>query len=365
MGVSAGLFAPGWCWEHFGSRHDREAAEGAMWKGQEIGEDVKCDCKAGFWDGDVHRTKEYRDWGIAKSTRKYVVGTKRGFYTGFERAFGVHGRELDEWFGGKRMHAQLGVQGIMPVDVEEEGEIRWSVDDEKPGKLNIIAGELTRETDNTQHLKLYNLGICLEGDTRLMVRYQRVRSMSTSISFLIKFQNSSGEFEQAIPLPVEKGNDVFVQRLNHVPGRNTTITELRVTVTGVTLEKQEVLQLTSLSIGCPSSFPLDAGAIHITNIEITVQGTGRCKHGRLTWQLDNLPEKQSKSWSERTGPIAFFEIGVDNVIIGRACGLEFVLPEHLVERWRSVKGVEVEVGGILFGGERMAKFRALLKVEAR
>lgn len=361
MGVSAGLFAPGWCWEHFSSTSDRRKIEDSLWRGIELDGSVKCECKAGFWGGDIHRTKEYLGNGIARWAEENVVGGKLGFWTEFERAFGFVVDESD----GKKMVSQLGAQGIMPLRAEDgdrDRDIWWTVDDERPGILSIVAAKSSDGVESRRHLKLYKLGVRVEENTRLVVRYSRPPpSFAQSMSFRLKIHSSSGETEESIPL-TEVGIDGvgLSHTLSTVEGHDATIMELGIIFIGNVVAEQELLRLTSLSIGSPSSFP-STSPIQVTNIQITPHGRAQCEHGRLTWHLSNLPERPSEIdyWSRITGSVAYFKIRIDGAMIGRAYGLEFVLPDAFVEKWKG-EGIVVELCGVLFGGAKLEMVKVAL-----
>lgn len=364
MGVSVGLFAPGWCWEHFSSTNDRKAAEQSLWRGVELDGGVKCDCKPGFWGGDVHRTREYLGNGVAQSAVEGLVGSEEGFWTEFERGFGVVGEGEKAVFGGKRFYSQLGAQGVLPVQAEEEEkEIWWAVDYERSGFLSIVGKSSTEETGQ-RYLKLYNLGIRVEEDTRLVIRYHRPRfSLPLSIAFLFRIHSSEGESQELVPLPVADLDDMPLSyTLSPVSGHYATITEIGITITGPLQSEQqkEALQISCFSIGSPSSFP-SSSPIRISNIQLKIQGRDERKHGRLIWRLSHLPERPGEDdyWSEITGPIAYFEIGIDEAVVGRAYGLQFVLPDVIIDKWRG-EGVVVEVCGVLFGGRKMGSVKVWL-----
>ncbi|QDS76933.1 hypothetical protein FKW77_004772 [Venturia effusa] len=375
MGVSAGLFAPGWCWEHFSSTADRRKVQESLWRGAELDRSVRCDCKAGFWGGDVHRTREYLGNGIMRFAKEGVVGCKSGFWTGFERSFRLEDGEDGQYLGGKRMFSQLGSQGIMPIHVEEgKKDIWWSVDDEKPGILSIIAASSpTAEPESSErYLKLYNLGIPLKKDTTLILRYHRPHHTHPQpLSILLKLHSSTGTSRQTIPLPATTyENTTLNHTLSPTSNPTTTIKELGLLFTGtLSSEQQQILHLTSLSLGPPSSFP-STSRIRITDIALAIQGSGQWKHARLTWRITPPPlpetetetssESESEFWSRITGPIAYFEVSVDGVLVGRACGLEFVLSKKIVEKWRN-DGVVVELVGVLFGGARLDGVRVWLR----
>ncbi|TLD31982.1 glycoside hydrolase family protein [Venturia nashicola] len=360
MGVSAGLFAPGWCWEHFSSTADRRKVEGSLWRGVELDESVKCDCKPGFWGGDVHRTWEYLGNGVTRWAEQSVVGSESGFWTVFERAFGVVANENGE----KSIISQLAAQGIMPVrgEIGEKKDIWWTINDEKPGILSVVAAASSDEETGQRYLKLYNLGVRVEEDTRLVVRYHRPHSsLPKSISFLLKIHVSSGETEELIPLPgADYKEDALCHTFSPTPSHDATITELGIVFSGNLAAEQDILQLTSLSIGSPTSFPRTS-SIRITDVQIAICSREKWKHGRLSWSLSSFAEEPSRTdyWSRITGPIAYFEIRIDGAMIGRACGLNFVLPDVIVERWRS-DGVAVDLCGVLFGGSRSERKRVWL-----
>jgi hypothetical protein len=369
IGVGAGLFAPGWCWEHFGSTSDRIAVEGAIWRGEKLNMDMRCDCKGGFWErGDVHRTEKYREFPIVKSARKHVAGTDSGFWTDFEKAVVSHDDGLDEFYGGHHMHAQLGAQGIMPLAVEneEDRKIWWEIFDERPSKLTIIAAKSSHEDLRQRYLKLYELGVRVEEGTKLVVRYRGPKSEAPiAAGFLIKFHSSSGESQKFVQLPAENRYDYpFLKTFSHslapIIASNAQIIEIGVAVVGDLSDEQEILEISELTIGAPLFFMVNKSEILATNIKITVVGEEEWRHGRLMWQLKGLPEKKSEWWNERTGPVAYFDVGIDGIVHGRAYGLEFVLPDSVMEHWQS-RGVSVQLTGVLFGGARLAKIQVLLK----
>ncbi|PZD34415.1 glycosyl hydrolase family 85 protein [Pyrenophora tritici-repentis] len=106
LGLSAGIFAPAWSYEHFPD--NERAVERAVWEGTPITKDVECTC------GDCElRHRPNKDFAIRTAT-EWPAGSEYFFYTDFNRAFGIHGDEEKDIFDAHSRHAQLGSQSILP-----------------------------------------------------------------------------------------------------------------------------------------------------------------------------------------------------------------------------------------------------------
>ncbi|PZD02357.1 glycosyl hydrolase family 85 protein [Pyrenophora tritici-repentis] len=107
LGLSAGIFAPAWSYEHFPD--NERAVERAVWEGTPITKDVECTC------GDCElRHRPNKDFAIIRTATEWPAGSEYFFYTDFNRAFGIHGDEEKDIFDAHSRHAQLGSQSILP-----------------------------------------------------------------------------------------------------------------------------------------------------------------------------------------------------------------------------------------------------------
>ncbi|KAF3002897.1 hypothetical protein E8E13_001632 [Curvularia kusanoi] len=112
LGLSAGIFAPAWTFEHFAG-HGTEA-ERTMWDGADLPIDATCSC------GDPStRHQPNKTMHITTSAKSYSAGSDTFFFTDFSRAYSRHSDEAAEsLFDGYKLHAQLGSQSILPLKMD-------------------------------------------------------------------------------------------------------------------------------------------------------------------------------------------------------------------------------------------------------
>ncbi|KAJ5056101.1 glycosyl hydrolase family 85-domain-containing protein [Bipolaris maydis] len=107
LGLSAGIFAPAWSFEHFPGKG--RAAERTVWQGIPLPCDMDCSC------GDcLSRHQPNEAFAILKNAKERVAGSEKFFYTDFTRAFATHDDTSNDLFDGCSAHAQLGSQSILP-----------------------------------------------------------------------------------------------------------------------------------------------------------------------------------------------------------------------------------------------------------
>mgnify|MGYP004550244927 CR=1 FL=1 len=112
VGLSAGLFAPAWTFEHFPD-HGRNV-EQTMWDGLDLPEDADCPC-----GNASKRHQPNKAMPVTGFATLYNAGSETFFFSDFSRAFSTHNdKEKKNLFSGYVMHAQLGSQSILPLRME-------------------------------------------------------------------------------------------------------------------------------------------------------------------------------------------------------------------------------------------------------
>ena len=153
LGLSAGIFAPAWSFEHFPG--NERAVERTVWEGASITKHIECTC------GDCEsRHGPNKDFAIIKSAAEWCAGSEHFFYTDFSRAFGMHANEEKDIFEGYSRHAQLGTQSLLPRPIMQnfDGQaIELSYRPSSTAKFPCLAIDATQKhpvKDGTQECSL-------------------------------------------------------------------------------------------------------------------------------------------------------------------------------------------------------------------
>ncbi|KAL1795452.1 hypothetical protein ACET3X_005676 [Alternaria dauci] len=371
-GLPVGIFAPAWSFEHF-QGHGR-CVERAIWEGESLPEDLKCSCgDCEFWH------PPNKEWPVLRTAKERVAGSEHVFYTDFSRAFATHGEEARDVFDGHDMHAQLGQQSILPrpaMLAPDPGAVRLShrIENEGNRHILVITAQLNRTANSEtieEHLPLYKLDMPADGSLHLSAvpspaspSYTTPQTKNAAISFY--FKTTHGTHYLPCPLPSDPQ-----QLTERVP--NARIRELGVYLKGPwsapvgetvrVLGIREICITPRFTLHCPPVF-------EIVDLELVQRGHGQGQSGeghtvRLTWKVGGT---SGSEWVDKgmvlsrvTGPMAWFVVRVDGVLVGRVYALECVLDEKVVEG-RAGQDIVVEVTGVGFDGHELAEKKDVLRL---
>ncbi|OCL10608.1 glycoside hydrolase family 85 protein [Glonium stellatum] len=381
IGLSAGIFAPAWTFEHF-PKHSR-AVERSMWDGELLPDDLDCSCEK----GQPHQTLRYLQYPITHFAHEYPAGSEYFFYTDFSRSFANHRRELNEIYDGKNMHSQLGAQSLLPhllgpamleKRVGSGTNILYGELLHEPSRLAVWAKSMTPDTEPGQRayeksLCLFKLDMPADGSLQATATFRCCwSSPELHVGFYLKLGNkinytplwnTRGE-TKTLDFPVERvdGSDEASNDRLHELGiflKGSRIGELTLLV--------EVIEVTIAPVTRPNQ------PYCIENIRTEARGEGDRLHWRLAWEYHEIVKNGRESaiqsvqipgypYSDITGPFAYFMLEFNGCCVGRAYALEFVLCNALVEQMKSDTGTKVRAVGVHFDGKRCESRTVILKI---
>lgn len=401
LGLSAGIFAPAWTFEHFPS-HGRDM-ESVMWDGEDLPDDVDCSC------GDCgRRHRPNRTTPITSFAKVYNAGSETFFFTDFIRAFGTHSdEEEDILFGGSAMHAQLGSQSVLPLRTESLGllsPLRHKIEDiAGRSQLVIEARNLSplavkNDRAQTVHgwaIPLFRLDMPIDGSLRLRISYRDLSKRPQGVCFYLKASCQANKEEaRRTGYPTGYSSKVYnltrydypkVDHLldvelktdnQHIPV-NLRLEEIGFyshatnAGTGIRLAEIDYICIQPVAAYPIPSRPFmyqggyfqdissrnyspDSPTHHaLFDIRKILCGEGETQHVRLCWSYTSGEPVKGMPSSEITGAFSYFAVEVDDLNLGRAYGAEHILPASLVEELAG-REVAVRIKGIGFDGQLLA-----------
>lgn len=370
LGLSAGIFAPAWSFEHFPG-HARDV-ERAVWEGDELPSDIICAC------GDCpSRHGANSEYPNIKYSRESAVGSGSFFHTDFSRAFGRHGEKEKNIFGAHDMHAQLGQQSNLPRSTRvSNGTIVLSNSltdkaSESALVVEVGAGSLLAEMSITPpdvwlYLPLYKLNMPLNAKLQLHATIPRLACPPTmDIEFFIKTKSSY----EGISIVINKCDLSFDAILGgEVETPYDTIEELgiRARGTATSTDPFQILHVSSLSI-TPTSVHSAIQGCKMTSVQIIDRGDPETPDVRLSWTYEstaiNTLAAQKVPFSDITGVFSYFTIKVDHMTLGRAYALEYKIASQVLAIVEN-KAVMVEIQGVGFDGRSLAGWSGMMRFSA-
>jgi hypothetical protein len=365
-GLSAGVFAPAWSFEHFPG-HGR-AIERAMWEGTDLPEGLECSC-----GNCTVRHRSNKDFCIKKFAKAFVAGSETFFFTDFRRAFGAHGlHEKETLFNGFDIHAQLGSQSPLPI-ATCPAQLKSSIVslshrlEEAAGQpylaIDAQASQVTLPVPNhTCLLPLFNLDMPADSTRRLHISYTNTTPAThPSPSIYLRINNTTHLFPTH-PGPGAQTLTTLITTADSTPQR---LHELGVHVESSSSlqESTPLLHIHSICITPTLSLASTSPPPSISNLTLTSHTHPR-PHTRLHWTqtssgVPGLP------CSATTGAFSAFEVKIDGLKVGRVGANECVVPETLMERGEGVKAeVDVEIEGWGFDGAVLAVGRTRAGLES-
>lgn len=370
LGLSAGIFAPAWTFEHF-SGHGR-AFERAAWEGIAPPNAIECTC------GDCDtRHRPNKDFAITKYAKHNAAGSPSFFYTDFCRAFGGHSDQDKELFGGHDRHAQLGLQSILPCpnnggDYDQESSVtsfRFEADSDRTTlvieaqKSSMPSRGPTEASD--QWLLLYKLDIPANDSLQLQVCY-RTKLLSEDVNVFFVLQRACGN--QLIPIKHMEGT----QSIAEVISSNPAAAHDRVHGFGINVRgfaagggKTDILEILKILI-TPRFSHQSPQDCRISNIHIVYHGDEGNTQSRLCWESNHIDvtkvgETHKLPYSKITGPFSYFLVQINDMTLGRAYTFQYVIAQGLASKFKGEE-VFVNIVGVGFDGRRIACEEARLYI---
>lgn len=363
-GLSAGIFAPAWPFEHFPDCS--LAVQCAMWEGDKLPDDLRCDCEP----RELHHDGKYRNHAITRFAHESPAGSDSFFHTNFARAFG---EEPDSG----RIFVDMGAMSILPRlsnasprddngEEEQVAETLTGILLSNPARVSLALRSKRASDINAKaytSLTLYRLS--MTGFLVASITYRKPRTppqMHISIDLV-----GSGH---SIPLPIEACSSNTVEAHINCTKDSKTGTCGSLTAIAVVIDTEF------------SPFPISETAPVLEILEITIKPQNSkprncniaspvlsCHHNdleqiRLSWTCqhdlnDGSGTDDRLPYSSVTGPVSQFIIYVDEKAVGRAYGLCFLVDDALAENlgWKAAgpdhkiaADSEIKIEGVGFDG---------------
>lgn len=388
LGISAGIFAPAWTFEHFPG-HGR-GLEQTVWDGADLPEGTICSC------GDSTKRHQPNElMSITSFARHYNAGSERFFFTDFSRGFSLHGdKEKDSVFGGLSMHAQLGSQSVLPIRAESVGIVsplqhhlehlpdRTQLVVEAHNMLSSIKMDLSQSSNNWL-IPLFKLDMPADGSLRLRISYRDLSNMPQGICFYLKISGIKYNLTRYDYPQVDHFLDVVIGGPDFPSSLNPRLEELGFYSNA--FEIQSVKRLAEMDFICiqpitskkacgPSQQQTYAQAFSplaplpqtlqthgISKIHLSLRGEGATRHLRLCWDYTSSDlSVEGIPYSRITGPFSYFLVCIDDLNLGRAYATERILPASLSENMAG-REVSVKIEGVGFDGQKLANATTVLQ----
>ncbi|KAH9882920.1 hypothetical protein J1614_000286 [Plenodomus biglobosus] len=370
LGLSAGIFAPAWSFEHFPG-HEHEA-ERAVWEGEELSSNIECAC------GDCpFRHQANAQHAVVRYAREFAVGSESFFYTDFNRAFGRHGKKEKDVFGGHNIRAQLSQQSILPYPKRVSNQtltLTHFLDDTVIGNALVIEATTISPPTNPRiqpsdpwlYLPLYKLDMPL---TRKLNLRSSIHKPAFPSPIEVELYIRMAEKYQPIPITrASHGLSIDAILGDGETTSEDTIEELGVRARGIATitGPAHILWISSICI-TPVEVRDTLQNCNITNVYTINCGEAEIPQLRLVWTCegaDGMPAPQGLPYSDITGVFAYFAVKVDGHDLGRAYALQHIINTHVVAKVGS-RHVAVQIVGFGFDGRKLAEWIGSMCLQQR
>ena len=362
--LGAGIFAPGWAYEHWKASEGGRAVDRYMWDGLPDLKDAgvhTCKCHNGL---DQHIRDDFCKIPIAHYAKQYPVGSESFFYTDFIAASHLLQRP-------DRYYMNISQQSVLPTPddfsktlaVEPVGTAEGRIEirfENQPSLgssvgISIKAGQnFSADTQLVGTLPLYHCNARGELKLDLSITYRRpVQNPGIAVHLYVQV----GSIFEKLDLPIQPQSTTLSLPLQNTEDR---ITDIGITAVGrvqdlgpVTIEDSffNLLDISSISLKpTGQNYPRD---VRIQDLQLLQLGDNITLHHRLKWSYPSItiPYDFLMPWSDVTGPFSHFEIRIEQKLLGRAYALQFIIDESLYRAWwQEKKKVHVDITGYAFDG---------------
>jgi hypothetical protein len=365
LGMSAGIFAPAWSFEHFPGQGT--GTERVMWEGKAMPKEMKCDCPS-----STTQHQQIPGHCIVRSAKKYPAGTETFFSTDFSRAFATN-------IADGSFRAQLGTQSPLPLPLQHmdrgsQGWITHRVENLPQNKLVVEAHDCTSANTPIQHfdrwVPLFDLHMPANNSLRVIVFCRNLlKAEEGAVAGL--YLNFSDQQRPQL-LSIENTEDLctihtmFGTHPHSHTDKSVRLEELGVHMSGSSGEGTvPILEIYSISI-LPFKGDETPQTRSIHDIDVEHRGQGENENVRLCWKYTDSAEARPVGlpYSGLTGPFSHFHVRINEIQIGRAYALECIVSKELVETFAD-KEVNVEVTGMGFDGKHLARHSAIVSMGMR
>ncbi|KAH7412151.1 glycosyl hydrolase family 85-domain-containing protein [Phaeosphaeria sp. MPI-PUGE-AT-0046c] len=368
MGMSAGVFAPAWSFEHFS--RCRHSIQRVMWEGRELPKNTECSC------GNALIRHQASGPPIITNAMLHPAGSESFFYTDFTRAFACS-EDKEQMHHGYVMHAQLGSQSPLPNPSPVVGQDdHCSITHRLEGRVHaparlIIESHESLPTSNDKHekgirwLPLYKLDMPADDSLHLVITCRNLLSSKSEAvaSFYIRLSNQKQP--RLLNINMTGGHDTIRTRLGtpSAPHDSARVQELGFHLVGSVGEGTvPVVETTSILI-MPRVASQTPSRCSIHNIRLQTHTTDENSHTRLCWEYADNTESEvyGVPYSDLTGPFSHFDIDINGQRAGRAYALQHIVSSTILEGLAG-KDMEVQVTGVGFHGQVLDRQKTTLSL---
>lgn len=355
LGLSAGIFAPAWPYEHFPTCS--LAVEESMWYGEKLPERLGCDCVP----ASMHDIYGYQTRTITRSAQESPAGSESFFYTKFERAFTSN-------TDSGAIAAHLGSASVLPrlsnaYQCTAQGHtqsslLKGNLQDDPPRVTVSLYPHISRGPISAG-LELFLLNMTGHVEARIVYRKPKTPN-GLSVAILVL-----GVDEQ-IKVPSEACERVEIRRIFNCtrkspdnihkarPGSDRMTGTKRLLGIDVVIEGEvseadsnsstDLIELLEICIKRPEA------AYHRYRLaQLKLSGT------RLSWSFHIDGDDESRNdeglpYSSMTGPFSYFVVFVDGEMVGRAYVTEYLLSTEMATKLNGDEKHKVEIRGFAFDG---------------
>lgn len=362
-GLSAGLFAPGWAYEHF-ENNDATLVDRFMWLGENP-DKVKalhCNCFEGF--EKRHFRDDLKDSAIAKFATQYPAGSESFFHTDYSEAFYSS--------GGNPYDVHLGRQSVLPLPDQRSAALDVKDATKYASgtmEIQINSGHCTVDVklnsatdvhDDTQiqgKLMLHQLNVRGDLTPNISITYSKLAASSSLNMWFFATVGDKDEKVVELKAAVDK-RDIAVLE---VPKTNDRVTGVGILVRGPAKDYAKyvssghlpaLLNIEELTLR-PHGESYPKADIH--DAKFVERGSAETQHHRLVWSWSISGDATAPlhlPYSSLTGPFSHFLVSVDGKGLGRAYATEFIIKAEDYDGWQKSRktSVSVDIDGYGFDG---------------
>ena len=381
IGLSAGIFAPAWPYEHFS--HNPALVNGAMWDEKNLPEGLECSCKP----PSPHRISSSRDHPITRSARDYPVGSDSFFHTAFDRAF---------YRPNCGLYSQLASQPVLPsaTALRLRSGSFLECSDALPGLTVYAFGENnpSRWSDAVEQEQLALEDLCsLEifkfymhdvSKLKATIQYRRFDTLE-GCSAKLRFDGTITALDMSTPCQAVEAATINLKGLE-----GSVLTGLSIEIKGLSSSSTpqhpcKILEIVDILIERgtrPTSkytisklLLLPASKDPATDVKHKLQWAwdekkeeevAKAEESKGTTSPDretqNIQPNPSLPYSKVTGPFSYFTIDCHDYDSGgifteRAYATEHILPDDIAKTLMDSKTATVWIRGYGFDGRLIAE----------
>ncbi|KAF2734863.1 hypothetical protein EJ04DRAFT_492658 [Polyplosphaeria fusca] len=362
-GLSVGIFAPAWSFEHFPGQG--RVVDKHLWHGGVLPSGINCSC------GDAIERHPPNRRTITCSAARFPAGSESFFYTDFASAFASTIEDPEPISSRDAIfRSQLSSQAILPIASQttlndDRGDtasnaLSQRLESLSSGSQLVIEAQRNVALSENEHavsechLTIFDVDMPADGSLHCKITYRRVAKEEFAASFYLKYE------DRTAILPWSPGRELKVLEAD-IRSRepSSRLKEFGVTLQSKQLGKERlrIAEVTEVCIAPKHMFSKER-MCNIHDVYIRRQGDGETRHWRLFWSYTDEEGEDSQQmsipYSNITGPFSYFLIIVEGRTLGRAYGLEYVVPDSALKEHT---GVAVSIVGVGFDGRHLTTAR--------